>query len=101
MNLKQLLMNGLFQQDESCVWLNLMYIYVTESNQDGLCTITITLSLLYLGSKALPQEYWQDTSDKEVYIMKSRFKGVLHVSRTVMTFLIYEYGTRVQLQVKY
>lgn len=40
MNLKQLLMNGLFQQEGSCV-LNLMYIYVTESNQVGLCAITI------------------------------------------------------------
>lgn len=101
MNLKQLLMNELFQQDESCVWLNLMYIYVTESNQVGLCATTITLAPLYLGRKALPLEYWQDASDKEVYIMKSRFKGVLPVSRTVMTFLIYKYGTQLQMQVKY
>lgn len=73
-------MNGLFQQDASCVWFNSMYIYVTEPNQVGLCAITIMFAQLHLGRKALPLEYWQDASGKKVYIIKSWFKGFIHLS---------------------
>lgn len=56
-DLKQLLTNGLFQQDASCVWFNSVYIYVTESNQVGLCAVTIMFAQLHLGRKALPLQY--------------------------------------------
>lgn len=33
------------------------YIYVTDSNQVGLCAITIMFAQLHLGRKALPPGY--------------------------------------------